>query len=45
MEDPFKANQAKRFPAQGSAEIFALCKDQARLEATSVHRFMALIVI
>ncbi len=42
LEDKFKANLATRFTAQRSAEIFALCKDQARLEATSVSRFVDL---
>ncbi|UVJ42405.1 2-methylcitrate dehydratase [Pseudomonas sp. LS1212] len=45
LEDKFKANLATRFAAQRSAEIFALCKDQARLEATPVNRFMDLFVI
>jgi 2-methylcitrate dehydratase len=40
LEDKFRANLATRFPAQRSAEIFALCKDQARLEATPVHQFV-----
>ena len=42
LEAKFKANLATRFTAQRSAEIFALCKDQARLEATSVSRFVDL---
>ena len=33
--DKFKANLATRFTAQRSAQIFALCKDQAALEATA----------
>jgi 2-methylcitrate dehydratase len=45
LEDKFKANLGTRFPAQRSAEIFALCKDQARLEATPVNRFVDLWVI
>lgn len=45
LEDKFKANLATRFTAQRSAQIFALCKDQATLEATPVHRFMDLFVI
>jgi 2-methylcitrate dehydratase len=45
LEDKFKANLATRFTAQRSAEIFALCKDQARLEATPVNRFVDLFVI
>ena len=45
LEDKFKANLATRFTAQRSAQIFALCKDQAALEATPVNRFMDLFVI
>jgi len=45
LEDKFKANLATRFTGQRSAEIFALCKDQAALEATPVNRFMDLFVI
>jgi len=45
LEDKFKANLATRFPARRSAQIFALCKDQAALEATPVQRFMDLFVI
>ncbi|NBA93674.1 2-methylcitrate dehydratase [Pseudomonas sp. R5(2019)] len=45
LEDKFRANLATRFTAQRSAEIFALCKDQVKLEATAVHRFVDLFVI
>jgi 2-methylcitrate dehydratase len=45
LEEKFKANLATRFTAQRSAEIFALCKDQARLEETAVNRFVDLFVI
>ena len=45
LEDKFKANLATRFTAQRSTQIFQLCKDQARLEATPVHRFVDLLVI
>ncbi|TRX76469.1 2-methylcitrate dehydratase [Pseudomonas mangiferae] len=45
LEEKFKANLATRFPAQRCAELFALCTDQARLEATPVHRFMDRLVI
>ncbi|MOA54810.1 2-methylcitrate dehydratase [compost metagenome] len=45
LEEKFKANLATRFPAQRSAQIFALCKDQVALEATAVNRFMDLWVI
>ena len=45
LEDKFKANLATRFTAQRSAQIFALCKDQAQLEATPVQRFVDMFVI
>ncbi|MNE71256.1 2-methylcitrate dehydratase [compost metagenome] len=45
LEEKFKANLATRFTGQRSAEIFALCKDQAALEATAVQRFVDLFVI
>jgi 2-methylcitrate dehydratase len=45
LEDKFKANLATRFSGQRSAEIFALCKDQARLETTPVNRFMDMWMI
>ena len=45
LEDKFKANLATRFPAKRSAKIFDLCKDQKRLEETSVNDFMDLFVI
>jgi len=45
LEDKFKANLLTRFTAQRSGEIFALCKNQAQLEATPVNRFIDLFVI
>ncbi len=45
LEDKFKANLATRFPAKRCKQIFALCKDQAKLEQTSVNEFMDLLVI
>lgn len=45
LEDKFKANLAARFAGQRCAEIFALCEDQAQLEATPVNRFIDLFVI
>jgi 2-methylcitrate dehydratase len=45
LEEKFKANLATRFPAKRSAKIFDLCKDQKRLEETSVNDFMDLFVI
>jgi 2-methylcitrate dehydratase len=45
LESKFKSNLATRFPAKRAAEIFALCKDQQRLEQTPVNEFMDLFVI
>lgn len=45
LEDKFKVNLTTRFTAQRSAEILALCKDPAALEATPVNRFVDLFVI
>ncbi|UVE19388.1 2-methylcitrate dehydratase [Pseudomonas sp. LS44] len=45
LEDKFKAALATRFSARRAAEIFALCQDQAQLEATPVQGFMDLLVI
>ena len=45
LEDKFKSNLATRFPAKRCAEIFALCKDQKKLEQTPVNDFMDLFVI
>jgi len=45
LEDKFKANLARDSHAQRSEEIFALCKDQEALEATTVNRFVDLFVI
>jgi 2-methylcitrate dehydratase len=45
LEDKFRANLLTRFTGQRSNEIFALCKDQAKLEATPVNRFIDLFVI
>ncbi|MDM8350590.1 2-methylcitrate dehydratase [Pseudomonas sp. sp1636] len=45
LEDKFKASLATRFTTQRSAQIFALCKDQAALEATPVQRFMDMWMI
>ena len=45
LEDKFRANLLTRFTGQCSEEIFALCKDQERLEATPVNRFVDLFVI
>ncbi|MAB50827.1 MULTISPECIES: 2-methylcitrate dehydratase [Marinobacter] len=45
LEDKFRHNLATRFPGQRCDEIFHLCKDQARLEATPVHEFVGMFVI
>ena len=45
LEEKFQANLATRFPARRSAQIYALCKDQAQLEQTAVNEFMELLVI
>ncbi len=45
LEEKFQNNLATCFPAQRCARIYALCKDQATLEQTAVHDFMALLAI
>ncbi len=45
LEEKFRANLATRFPAGRCARLFALCKDQQRLERMAVHEFMDLLVI
>ena len=45
LEKKFQANLATRFPAKRCGKIFALCKDQRRLEQTPVNEFMDLFVI
>ncbi|TWX51626.1 bifunctional 2-methylcitrate dehydratase/aconitate hydratase [Colwellia hornerae] len=45
LELKFKDNLAERFSNKHCQTIFTLCKDQAKLEATSVNRFMDLFVI
>jgi 2-methylcitrate dehydratase len=45
LEAKFRANLATRFVRQRCEEIVALCRDQARLEAMPVHRFVDLFVI
>ncbi|MGB8713366.1 MAG: 2-methylcitrate dehydratase [Onishia taeanensis] len=45
LEEKFKANLATRFAPRRCNDVFALCKDQALLEATPVHRFVDLFVI
>ncbi|WP_458525401.1 2-methylcitrate dehydratase [Onishia taeanensis] len=45
LEEKFMANLATRFAPRRCDDIFSLCKDQARLEATPVHRFVDFFVI
>lgn len=41
----FQVNLARRFDTAKQAEILALCQDQAKLEATSVHQFVDMLVV
>ncbi|MDF9757650.1 2-methylcitrate dehydratase [Pseudomonas hunanensis] len=45
LEAKFRENLATRFVRQLCEEIVVLCKDQARLEAMPVHRFVDLFVM
>ncbi|CAI8951272.1 2-methylcitrate dehydratase [Pseudomonas soli] len=45
LEAKFRENLATRFARQRCEAIVALCKDQERLEAMPVHRFVDLFVI
>jgi len=45
LEDKFKHNLARRFPAKQQQEILTVSLDQQRLEAMSVTDYMALYVI
>ncbi|WP_192034675.1 2-methylcitrate dehydratase [Halomonas sp. YLGW01] len=45
LEEKFRANLATRFAPRRCDDIMSLCEDQARLEATPVHRFVDLLVI
>jgi len=45
LEAKFRENLATRYVRQRCEEIVALCKDQARLEAMPVHRFVDLFVM
>ncbi len=45
LEKKFRSNLKTRFPIKRCAAIYALCKDQQKLEATSVNEFMDLFVI
>jgi 2-methylcitrate dehydratase len=45
LEAKFRTNLARRFHSKQQAAILALCRDQKRLEATPVHKFVDLFVI
>ena len=45
LEDKFQRAVATRFPSARMQQIYALCKDQQRLEQTPVNEFMDLWVI
>jgi 2-methylcitrate dehydratase len=45
LEAKFRTNLARRFADRQRAAIYALCKDQKKLEATPVHEFVDLFVI
>ncbi|AOE85331.1 2-methylcitrate dehydratase [Pseudomonas sp. TCU-HL1] len=45
LEEKFRTSLATRFAPQRCADILALCKDQAALEAMPVDRFVELLVI
>jgi len=45
LVEKFRQNVATHFPGVETANIVALCLDQAKLEATPVNEFMSLMVI
>jgi 2-methylcitrate dehydratase len=45
LEQKFVRNLQTRFPEKTTQQIFALCCDQAKLEATPVNEFMRMFVI
>lgn len=45
LEEKFRVNLARRYPARQQQAILALALDQTRLEATPVHEFIDLFVI
>jgi 2-methylcitrate dehydratase len=45
LEAKFRTNLARRFAGKRCAQIFALCQDQKRLEATPVNEFVDMFVI
>lgn len=45
LEEKFRINLARRFPARQQKRIINLCLDQPRLEATPVNKFVDMFVI
>lgn len=45
LEEKFRINLARRFPARQQKSIIDLCLDQVRLEATPVNKFVDMLVI
>jgi 2-methylcitrate dehydratase len=45
LEEKFRINLARRFPAHQCEAIMNACRDQSRLEAMPVHEFIDLFVI
>jgi 2-methylcitrate dehydratase len=45
LEAKFQTNLARRFPEKRRQAIFALCRDQAKLEATPVHEFVDMFAV
>jgi len=45
LEEKFRRNLDRRFPEERREAIFDLCRDQSRLEATPVDKFVDLFVI
>jgi len=45
LDQKFKNNLATRYVPSRADQIFALCKDQKKLEGTAVNEFMDLFVI
>lgn len=45
LEEKFKRNLATRLPMQQTEKIVALCADSTKLQATSIHQFMDMLVI
>ena len=45
LEAKFRTNLARRFAERRCAAIFTLCRDQKRLEATSVNEFVDMFVV